>query len=30
MNREQVWELFKKTGKVIYYLKYKTMCKEGE
>lgn len=28
MNREDLWNLFKMTGKIEYYLKYKT-CKEG-
>lgn len=28
MTKEKVWALFKRTGKVIYYLKYKAMLKE--
>ena len=27
MNKELLWDLFKKTGKIEYYIKYK---KEGE
>ncbi len=30
MNRDEIWKMFKKTGKVKYYLKYKAMCQEGE
>ncbi len=30
MNKEDVWELFKQTGKIIYYLKYKEMTQEGK
>jgi hypothetical protein len=30
MNREDVWKLFKMTGKIEYYIKYKKMCKEGK
>lgn len=29
MNKEDVWKLFKLTGKIEYYLKWKTMSKEG-
>jgi hypothetical protein len=29
MNKKDVWQLFKMTGKVEYYLKYKQMSKEG-
>lgn len=29
MSKEDVWQLFKMTGKVEYYVKYKEMCKEG-
>lgn len=29
MKKEDVWELFKITGKIEYYVKYKKMCKEG-
>jgi hypothetical protein len=29
MTKEDVWQLFKLTGKVEYYIKYKTLCKEG-
>ena len=28
MNKNELWELFKKTGKIEYYLKYKTTKKE--
>jgi hypothetical protein len=28
MNKEDVWQLFKLTGKVAYYIKYKKMCEE--
>jgi hypothetical protein len=28
MTKEDVWNLFKMTGKVCYYLKYKQMEKE--
>jgi hypothetical protein len=30
MKKNDVWQLFKKTGKVAYYLRYKEMCKEGK
>lgn len=30
MTKEDMWNLFKKTGKVCYYLKYKEMIKEGK
>ena len=30
MNKELLWDLFKKTGKVEYYLKYKQALKEDE
>lgn len=30
MNKELLWDLFKKTGKVEYYLKYKKLEKEGK
>lgn len=29
MTKEDVWQLFKLTGKVEYYIKYKEMSKEG-
>jgi len=29
MNKEDVWQLFKVTGKIEYYMRYKEMCKEG-
>lgn len=29
MNINDIWNLFKKTGKIEYYLKYKKMQKEG-
>lgn len=28
MNKEDLWLLFKKTGKIEYYLKYKNLCKK--
>lgn len=28
MNKEDLWLLFKKTGKIEYYLKYKNLKKE--
>jgi hypothetical protein len=30
MNKDEIWELFKKTGKIHYYLKYKQMHREEE
>lgn len=30
MTKEDLWNLFKKTGKVEYYLKYKEMIKKGK
>lgn len=30
MNIEDIWLLFKKTGKIEYYLKYKNMKKEAD
>ncbi len=30
MNKQELWQLFKKTGKLNYYLKYKIMAEEGE
>lgn len=30
MRKEDVWQLFKITGRVEYYLKYRKMCKEGK
>lgn len=29
MKKEDVWQLFKLTGKIEYYMKYKRMSKEG-
>lgn len=29
MKRQDVWQMFKLTGKIEYYIKYKEMCKEG-
>lgn len=29
MNRKDIWNLFKITGKIEYYLKYKEMLSEG-
>lgn len=28
MNKEDLWLLFKKTGKIEYYLKYKSLFKK--
>ena len=28
MNKELLWELFRETGKIEYYLKYKELSKE--
>ena len=28
MNKEDLWLLFKKTGKIEYYLKYQSRCKK--
>lgn len=30
MNKELLWDLFKNTGKIEYYLKYKKLEKEGK
>lgn len=30
MTKEDIWNLFKETGKVEYYIKYKEMIKEGK
>lgn len=30
MNKKDLWELFKKTGKIEYYLRYKNYSKEGK
>ena len=30
MNKEVLWLLFKNTGKIEYYLKYKELCKESD
>ena len=30
MNKNDIWQMFKLTGKVEYYLKYKEMSKEGK
>ena len=29
MKRKDVWELFKKTGNINYYIKFKYMIKKG-
>ena len=29
MNKKDVWQLFKMTGKIEYYLKYKKMSEDG-
>jgi hypothetical protein len=30
MNKNDLWLLFKKTGKIKYYLKYKDISKESD
>lgn len=30
MNKELLWDLFKNTGKIEYYLKYKELDKDGK
>lgn len=30
MKKELLWDLFKTTGKIEYYIKYKTLKKEGK
>ena len=30
MTKEDLWSLFKKTGNITYYLKYKEMIKKGK
>lgn len=30
MTKEDMWNLFKKTGNITYYLKYKEMIKKGK
>ena len=30
MTRKEYWELFKETGKIEYYLKYKELTEEDE
>ena len=30
MNKNDIWLLFKKTGKIEYYLKYKELNKESD
>lgn len=30
MNKEDLWLLFEKTGKIEYYLKYKNLSKESD
>lgn len=29
MDKELLWNLFKQTGKIDYYLKYKEACRNG-
>ena len=29
MDKELLWELFKETGKIEYYLIYKEVCNDG-
>jgi len=29
MTKKELWEMFKKTGKIEYYLKYKELDKNG-
>lgn len=28
MKKNDLWQLFKKTGKIEYYLKYKDLCRK--
>ena len=30
MTKEEMWNLFKKSGNITYYLKYKEMIKKGK
>jgi len=30
MNKKDIWLLFEKTGKIEYYLKYKSLSKESD
>lgn len=30
MTKKEYWELFKKTGKIEYYLEYKKLAKEDD
>lgn len=30
MTKDDLWNLFKKTGNITYYLKYKEMIKKGK
>ena len=30
MSKDELWELFKKTGKIEYYLKYKSLTKDKQ
>ena len=30
MKKEMLWELFKQTGKIEYYMKWKEMDKDGK
>ena len=30
MTKEEMWNLFKKTGNITYYLKYKEIIKKGK
>jgi hypothetical protein len=29
MTKEEAWQLFRATGKIMYYLEYKRMCRKG-
>ena len=29
MDKKEAWEMFRKTGKIEYYLKYKEQAKKG-
>lgn len=30
MNKKLLWDMFKHTGKIEYYLKYKELCNEKD
>lgn len=29
MNKKQLWNMFEKTGKIEYYLRYRSLCDKG-